>query len=156
MNGSYEPNDLDKLVTIFNMTDNLEVEKEVPLFSTGVAQWRGLYLWTNQKQFNPSFKRDQSTERYKCRNRESIFVISEFLISIFQVPCLCSHFFNQLLQKIAETSSLGRWNVYLNHSFKGFCIGQLAPSLLACTVHDRNIPEETPLTPWPQWKKREL
>lgn len=42
MNSSYEPNDLDKLVTILNVTeDNLEVEKEVPLFSTGVAQWGG-------------------------------------------------------------------------------------------------------------------
>lgn len=41
MNSSYEPNDLDKLVTILNMTDNLEVEKEVPLFSTGVAQLGG-------------------------------------------------------------------------------------------------------------------
>lgn len=41
MNSSYEPNDLDKSVTILNVTDNLEVEKEVPLFSSVVTQWGG-------------------------------------------------------------------------------------------------------------------
>lgn len=39
MNSSYEPNDLDKSITILIMTDNLEVERGS--FSTGIAQWGG-------------------------------------------------------------------------------------------------------------------
>lgn len=67
MNSSYEPNDLDKLVTILNMTDNLEVEKEVPLFSTGVAQWGGYIYEPIKSSFTHHLK---GTDQQKDINAE--------------------------------------------------------------------------------------
>lgn len=56
MNSSYEQNDLEKLVTILNMTDNLEVEKEVPLFSTVVTQWGGCIYESAKNSFTHHLK----------------------------------------------------------------------------------------------------
>lgn len=95
VNGSFEPNDLEKSLTTFILTDNSEVEKEICL-SVGLLSGEDIFMNQSTVTFPIVYKEAVNRKKWGCRNQEGIFALAEYYILVSQVLCLYNHHFNQL------------------------------------------------------------